>query len=284
MKNIRPTDSVIGATVYNVSLAEMPSAATIDWLEVALERHGVLIFPKQHISPKQQIDFSAALGPLDPTELESARLDGFEEIFVVGNAGKGIVSFSPENEDQDLEWHTDHIHREVPARASLLYAKEVPDAGGDTLFACMYHAYDSLDNSDKQAYSKLKMIHSTAGLERYLVNQNLGNTDGAQREGEHAEIIRPLIRVHPVTGRKALYFGNQITVGVVGWEQTRADQFLFNLTKHACQPAFQYRHKWRVGDAVLWDNRRVLHAGTYYDVEHSRRLMHRTTLIETESP
>ena len=283
MLEIQKIDTVIGAKILNISLAEVPNADTINALENALEFYGVLIFPEQNVSPRQLVDFSAALGPLELTELEDARLDGFEEIFVVGNVGKGLVSFSPETEGQELEWHTDHIHRDVPARASLLYAKEVPEKGGDTLFSCMYNAYDNLSESDKQAYCKLEMIHSASGLDEYLAKQNLDNSKSQSNKRIHKHVIRPLVREHPVTKRRALYFGNQITVGVVGWEQHRARRFVADLTDHACQEGFQYRHQWKANDAVLWDNRRVLHAGTPYDVNNTRRLMHRTTIRETES-
>ncbi len=282
MIEIQPKDTVIGAEVRGISLANVPAKNEIDQIESALEQYGVLVFPDQEIQPQEQIRFSAALGPLEKTELEKARLDGNEEIFVVGNVGKGLVSFSPQNNEQELEWHTDHIHHEVAARASLLYAIEVPEQGGDTLFSCMYHAYDTLTEQQKQAYTRLETINSASGLEHFLAKQNLSGTTGSQDGRKHDEVTRPLVRAHPHTGRRALYFGNQITTGIVGWDEERARKFISDLTKHACQAAFQYRHQWKVGDAVLWDNRRVLHAGTTYDVINERRLMHRTTLRETE--
>ena len=128
---------MIGARVHNLSLADIPDAGTVNDIEAALEIHGILIFPEQEITPQQMIDFSSTLGDLELTELEAARLENHEEIFVVGNVGKGLVSFSPDNDEQELEWHSDHIHHEVAARASLLYAKEVPDVGG-RYAVCLY--------------------------------------------------------------------------------------------------------------------------------------------------
>ena len=141
---VDPLESVIGARVTGISLADLPSTEEIDVIETALEAHGVLVFPNQAITPAQQVAFSAAFAPLEMTELEKARLPCQPEIFVVGNVGKGLVSFAPAEDGGELEWHTDHIHQEVPARASLLYALEVPEEGGDTLFACMYTAYAAL--------------------------------------------------------------------------------------------------------------------------------------------
>ena len=141
MIEYQPTDAVIGAIVTGISLAVNPDNSTIDSIETALEKHGVLIFRDQQIIPEQQVAFSSAFADLELTEVENARLQGVGEIFVVGNAGNGLVSFSPKDESLDLDWHTDHIHREIAARASMLYALEVPNKGGDTLFSCMYYAF-----------------------------------------------------------------------------------------------------------------------------------------------
>lgn len=286
MISIEPVDAVLGAKVTGLSLSEIPDSETIQIIEVALERYGVLIFPQQEITPQQQIDFSAAFADLELTELEKARLPGYEAIFVVGNVGMGLVSFAPEKVGDELEWHTDHIHRQVAARASLLYALEVPEQGGDTLFSCMYHAYDSLTEQQKSNYCKLQGINSAAGLEHYLARQKLrhstGSNVGSMGKRNFQSINRPLVREHPLSKRRALYFGNQITMGIVGWDDEMSAKFIDDLTTHACQSAFQYRHKWKAGDAVLWDNRRVLHAGTPYDTKNSRRHMHRTTWKEDQ--
>ncbi len=281
MIEFEPMKAVIGARVSGISLADVPNVDTVELIEHALEKYGVLVFSDQVITPQQQVVFSAAFAELELTELEDARLEGAEEIFVVGNVGKGLVSFSPRDADQELEWHTDHIHRQVAARASLLYALEVPTEGGDTLFACMYSAFDSLDDAEKRRYCDIEAINSSWGLERYLTEQGLGESEGSAGRRAQDSMVRPLVRRHPLTGRRALYFGNQVTVCLVGESEATSRSFIAGLTRQACQPAFQYRHQWQVGDAVLWDNRRVLHAGTPYDTEHARRLMHRTTWRES---
>jgi taurine dioxygenase len=281
--NIEACESVIGARVLGMTLNSPPDQQTINALENDLEKYGVLIFPEQNISPAQHISFSQAFAPLELTGVTHARLDGFEEIFVVGNSGEKLVTFSPLTPDGELEWHTDHIHRKVPARASLLYAKEVPDEGGDTLFACMYHAYDALSDKQKTEYDKLQVVNSVAGLQRYLIRQGHEfGSDTRDPEVTDDQVIWPLVRHHPLSGRHSLYFGNQVSVGVIGFAAEKALKFIADLTEHACRIEFQLRHHWQAGDAVLWDNRRVLHAGTPYDVENTRRLMHRTTWRETE--
>ncbi|MDD9902392.1 MAG: TauD/TfdA family dioxygenase [Rhodospirillaceae bacterium] len=278
---VAPLAGVIGATVTGVDMRQVPDAALIDTIETALERHGVLIFPEQVMSPAEQVAFSAALGPLEPTGNIDARLDGHPEIFVVGNTGARPVTFAPQAGSEDLEWHTDHIHRAVPARASMLYAKEIPPDGGDTLFACMYSAYDALSAEDKASYESLNAVHSVSGLRAYLQQQSGDKPYDAGRQAPVPDAVTwPLVRHHPVTGRKALYFGAKVTVGIEGWPPDKALAFVAGLTAHATQDAFVYRHVWRVGDAVLWDNRRALHAATPFDLDSHRRLMHRTTLRE----
>ena len=271
----------IGAVVYDVSLSKVPKDIVLGQIEDALEEHGVLVFPKQHaVTPEQQIAFSLALGPLDVTDVDYAFLPDHPEIFVVGNTGEQPVTFSPADENGELEWHTDHIHLAVPARASLLLAKAVPPIGGDTLFACMYSAYDTLPPDQQILCDSLEVVNDVSGLLSYLDDQGL---DTETRNNERASPVTwPLVRAHPRTGRKALYFGNQVSVGIVGWTDGEAKSFISQLTEHACAPTFQYRHKWQVGDAVLWDNRRVLHAGTPYDLAGAPREMHRTTIRETE--
>src|SRR5437899_12021315 len=137
----QPCQAVLGAEVEGVDLRQIPDAATIDVLEEALERYGVLIFPAQALAPEEQVAWSRAFGPLALTRGTETRLPHCPEIFVVGNTIDPPVTFAPITEHDELDWHSDHIHLEVPARASLLYARAVPQQGGETLFACMYTAY-----------------------------------------------------------------------------------------------------------------------------------------------
>jgi alpha-ketoglutarate-dependent taurine dioxygenase len=146
----------------------------------------------------------------------------------------------------------------------------------------MYSAYDGLTEKEKAEYCELEIVNSASGIEYYLEEQGLLAGSRSESDKRCKKVLRPLVREHPLTGRRALCFGNKVSVGVVGWSQSKARRFIDALTEYACQLSYQYRHKWQVGDAVLWDNRRVLHAGMPYDTVHTRRLMHRTTWRETE--
>ncbi|MEM7210470.1 MAG: TauD/TfdA family dioxygenase [Pseudomonadota bacterium] len=280
---ILPTNSVIGAEVLGAPLIRVPSDAEIEAVEQALERYGVLIFRGQEITPAQQIAWSRAFAELEQTARVDARLEGHPEIFVVGNTGKRIVSFAPADGSDDLEWHADHIHLEQTARASMLYCLETPPVGGETLFACMYHAYDSLPRDAQAEADGLTALHSVSGLQRFLrAKGEKGAADGGYASPEALVVRWPLVRRHPRSGRKALYFGSMVTIGIEGWEVDRADAYITAMNRDATRPEFRYVHKWTPGDAVLWDNRRVLHAGTPFDGAAYRRRMYRTTFREDQ--
>lgn len=283
MLQFEPTEAVIGARVTGISLTTPPTPDQIARIETALERYGVLIFPDQDISPAQQIAFSAAFAALEKTARVSARLKGYPEIFVVGNVDGQVVSFAPADGSEDLEWHSDHMHLETPARASLLYCLETPPEGGETVFACMYSAFDALDPAAQKQAEGLVAQHSLSGLQTFLRHKGVKGAAEGRYDSPDALVVEwPLVRRHPLTGRKALYFGSKVTIGIAGWPAEKAAAYLANLEATATVDAFRYNHKWKPGDAVLWDNRRVLHAGTPFDMTRFTRRMHRTTWREDE--
>lgn len=283
MIEIVPTEKAIGAEVRGICLSDLPSEGARDLIESALERHGVLIFRDQTIDPAQQIAWSRALAELELTARVDARLDGYPEIFVVGNTGERIVSFASADGSGDLEWHADHMHLEQPARASMLYCVEAPPVGGETVFACMYHAFDALSPEQQSLAEGLTALHSVSGLQSFLRTKGeVGAAEGTYDSKESLVVRWPLVRHHPMTGRRSLYFGSKVTIGIEGWDALQAKAYLRDLEALATQPEHRYAHFWKPGDAVLWDNRRVLHAGTPFDASTYRRRMYRTTLREDQ--
>jgi taurine dioxygenase len=279
--DFQPTGSVIGAVVSGLSLAQTLSPDAIAQIEEALEVYGVLIFPNQDITAAQQVAFSKAFATLEQTGRIAARHAAHPEIFVIGNVDGKLVSFAPALGSDELEWHADHMHLEAPARASLLHCLETPNEGGKTLFACMYGAYDALSAAEKSKADGLVACHSAGGLQSFLRTKgDEGAADGEYAFPEALTVEWPLVRSHPRSGRKSLYFGSKVTVGIKGWEADTARDYLDALEVKATAVPLRYAHKWAVGDAVLWDNRRVLHAGTPYDLSASSRRMHRTTWRE----
>lgn len=281
--DIEPMNAPLGARVRGLNLARVPTEAQIAAVEEALEKYGVLVFPEQEISPAEHVAFSRSFAELEMTMRIEARLPEHPEIFVVGNTGEKLVSFAPKNPDDPVEWHADHMHLAVPARASLLHALEVPAVGADTLFSCMYRAFDALSIDGQNDARTLTMRHSVSGLKKFLRTKGQTGADQAAYESpDHFVATWPLVRHHPVTGRPSLYFGSQVTIGIEGWPEDRALAYIETLAAIASRPDHIYRHRWQAGDAVLWDNRRTVHAGTPFDVERYRRCMHRTTWREDQ--
>ena len=166
--SLTPGSAIIGARVEHLDLKQPVTTDVLAAVEAALERYGVLVFPSQKIEPAALVKFSRAFGYLEVAPPEDGAHPRYPEILIVGNPPGMLISFSPQRPDGDLEWHTDHIHHTHPARASILHALEVPHEGGDTLFSCMFSAYETLSESEQRDYETLQMIHSVEGLRNYI--------------------------------------------------------------------------------------------------------------------
>ncbi|NJN51939.1 MAG: TauD/TfdA family dioxygenase, partial [Gammaproteobacteria bacterium] len=175
-------------------------------------------------------------------------------------------------------WHTDHSYDVVPAMCSILHALEVPDYGGDTLFAGMGAAYDALSDGFKEMLASLKAVHSSrhvfgaAGLAKRGSGDRIGNPEAATQDAVHPVVIR-----HPETGRRLLYVNPGFTRSIEGWNQKESDQLLEFLYRHAMSPEFQTRWHWQKGSLAMWDNRATWHYALN-DYQGERRHMHRITV------
>lgn len=281
--NIEPMTAPLGARITDFSLARVPSDSERDEIEVLLERFGVLVFTDQQLEPHAQVAFSRAFAELlEPNNLTARHAD-HPELFVIGNVGEKLVTFSPNKTGEALEWHADHMHVERPARASLLYALQVPPVGGETHFSCMYAAYDALEPNEQKEAASLTARHSASGLFQFLDTYADQSASKSDFGGAPPPLVGwPLVRHHPVSGRSSLYFGSHVSVGIDGWPRDKAQRYFQRLTAIANRTENVYTHRWSKNDAVLWDNRRVLHAGGAYDIHAHRREMHRTTWAEDQ--
>ena len=171
-------------------------------------------------------------------------------------------------------WHTDDSFMREPCSLTMLYGVVVPAIGGDTLFANMYAAYDDLPSATRARIDGLHVVH------KYSSSRKLGrvSTRPAEEMAAMPEAIHPLVRTHPETRRKALYLNPNRMEQVVAMERSDSDRLLDELIAHATQPKFQYRHKWRRGDIVIWDNRCTLHKANADYPEGEQRLMHRVVV------
>ena len=280
---ITPSDATLGAVVSNVRLNALDDAAFAA-IEAAWNTHAVLIFPGQHLSDEEQIAFSRRFGPLerslsanhihhDPTviHLTNIREDGG-----LLPADHGVNLLLKGNN----YWHTDSSYKRIPAKASLLAAKVVPNDGGETAFADMRAAYDALDPAMQDWLADRIAVHS------YGYSQGkVGGTKAITPDEWEAlpPVEQPVIRTHPATGRRNLYIGRHAS-HIVGEDHDESRKLLEQLCIEACRPPRIHVHKWQVGDLVIWDNRCVLHRGLGHPLDQPRHMVRTTVAGDSDGP
>lgn len=274
MRNMKleivPTSGAVGAFVQGVDLAHDLDVSAISLMQSALGEHGVLFFRDQNLTPEQHIAFAEKFGTIN-----------VNRFFKSTSAYPQIAEVRKEP-DQKTNigggWHTDHSYDQEPALGSVLLAREIPPRGGDTLFASMMLAYDTLSSGLKKTLEGLRAVHSsrhvfgTKGQQDRAMGDRLKNPELATQDAVHPVIIR-----HPISGRKVLYINPGFTTHIEGWTETESKPFLEMLYAHARRPDFQYRFQWQAGSIAFWDNRSTWHYAVN-DYQGERRLMHRITI------
>ena len=273
---ITPTDATLGAVVSNVRLDALDDK-TFAAIEAAWHTHAVLVFPGQDLSEEEQVDFSRRFGPLERS-LTKTHTKGDPAIIHLSNVKKDGSLWAAQSDTGLMlkgnnYWHTDSSYKRVPAKASLLSAKIVPETGGETAFADMRAAYDGLDRELQDWLEGKIAVHS------YAYSQGkVGGTDALSQDEWDAlpPVEQPVIRTHPATGRRNLYIGRHAS-HIVGEDPGESRKLLETLCEDACRPPRILIHKWQVGDLVIWDNRCVLHRGLGHPPDQPRRMV-RTTV------
>jgi taurine dioxygenase len=268
---IHPVSTAVGAEVLGLDLADTLPDATIEAIRRALFEQGVVFFRDQKLTPEQHVAFARRFGEINVNRFFKA-VDGYPMIAEVRKEPEQTGNIGG-------NWHTDHSYDQAPAMGSILYAREVPETGGDTLFASMYAAYDALSGGLKETLERLQALHSSRhvfGVEAYAGRGDLKgrylNPNAATQDAIHPVVVR-----HPGTGRKALYVNPGFTVRFVGWTDEESRPLLHYLYQHAARPEFSYRFQWREGSLAFWDNRCTWHYALN-DYHGHRRLMHRITV------
>jgi taurine dioxygenase len=276
-----PTGRALGAEIRSADLASLDEARFAA-LERAWYQHQVILVRGQTLTDQDLIAFSRRLGDLDwaPVQETGRRfVEGLPEIYIVSNVkvnGEPIGSLGA----GEAVWHTDMSYLEVPPVASILYALEVPPAGGNTSFCSMYAIYDALPEATKHRVAKLKIKHDgTYNSGGYLRQGVTASDDPRTSPGA----VHPLVCTHPDTGRRMLYLGRRRNAYLVGLELAESEALLDELWGFVQQSEDIWEHVWRVGDLVLWDNRCTMHRRDPFD-DTSRRIMHRTQIKGRERP
>jgi alpha-ketoglutarate-dependent taurine dioxygenase len=265
---VTPLDATFGATVTDIRLASIDDATFAalyrTWLEYAL-----LVFPGQYLTKEEQVVFARRFGALefDLAPISNVRADGSVR---ADEANDDVVKVLKGN----MGWHCDSTYMPVQAKGAVFTAHVVPSSGGETAWADMRAAYDALDPAMKTRIADLSAYHSL-----HYSQSKLGHAHqaGSAYSGYGFQVkdppLRPLVKVHPETGRKALMVGRH-AYGIPGLAADASEQLLDALTAFACQPPRVYTHHWQPGDAVVWDNRCLMHRACPWDMRDPRVMYH----------
>ena len=279
--DIQPFDAPLGAEIIGLDLTQPLNDTDFARVHRAHLDHGLLVFRDQRITPQQQIDFSRRFGPLQIHVLKQFLLANHPEIFIISNVKENGQPIGLA--DAGKFWHSDLSYKEIPSLGSMLLAQELPEEGGDTLFASQQLAYEALPAELRQALEGKRAAHSYTA--RYADEVVAGVTRPALTEAQLAEVkavVHPVLRTHPETGRKGLFVNENFTTHILDVPEDESRQILAELFAHSARPEFIYRHQWQPHDMVFWDNRALVHLATGCP-SHQRRRMHRTT-IQGDAP
>jgi taurine dioxygenase len=273
--SVRPIAGSLGAEVAGVDLAGPLRNSVAEELRRAFVEHLVLFFRDQTLTPEQHLAVSRLFGPL-------ARMPYVKHM----DAYPDIIAVLKEVDERNIStfgnaWHSDFSFLERPPLGSLLYAREVPRFGGDTIWANMYAAYDALSDGMKRMLDPLRAMHSgrpygTGGVPKDL---KVSRSIAIERDNPEAdrETAHPVVRLHPESGRKALYVNEIYTMRLENMTAAESRPLLHFLYEHCTRPEFACRFRWAPGSLAIWDNRCTLHYAVN-DYDGERRLMHRTTV------
>lgn len=279
---VRPLTPKVGAEMVGIDLAAVTEDQFIA-IRDAFDRHAGLLFRGQDLSPEQLVAFSRRFGDLDHAPvMESGRtaVAGLPEVYLVSNIkdgdGKAIGSLGA----GEAVWHTDMSYLDMPPDISMLHAIEVPPVGGDTWLCGMHAAYQALPDDLKRRVAGLRIKHDGTYNSGGYVRQGVTPTDDPR---ESPGTYHPVLCAHPRTGQPLLYLGRRRMAHVEGLDLAESEALLDDLWAYATREENAYRHAWRVGDVLMWDNRATMHRRDPFDAD-SRRLMRRTQVRGATKP
>ena len=268
--NVQPLKPGFGAEVLGIDLATA-DAATLAAVVETFQKTGAILLRGQSLGPDQLLAFVRAFGEPEGHALQDFTLPGYPNIYVLSNK---VADGKPIGAHNDgIGWHTDFSFRAEPVMCTMLYAVEVPPEGSDTLLADVCAAWDALPAERQRQLDGLVLHHS---YQHFMENREFGRqTLSDELKAENPDVFHPLIRTHPADGRKALWVSTGTVKAVVGMPQAEGLALIDELVDFVTQDRFVFRHKWRAGDVLMWDNRCTLHTGTLYDDKRYVREMHR---------
>ncbi len=267
--DVRPIAGALGAEIHGINLASELDSGTVAAIRRAFLDHLVIFFRDQQLPPERFLAFARRLGT--PVEYPLVKgIDGYPEIIRVAKLEDETVNFGG-------IWHSDTTYLEAPPMGTMLVAREVPPIGGDTLFANMYLAYETLSGGMKRLLEGLKGISTSVKADATRTREDRIKSDPTTQSRHEFVAEHPVVRTHPETGRKALYVNVAHTVRFAGMTEAESAPILGYLFQHQVRPEFTCRFAWRAGSLAFWDNRATQH-NPVNDYHGYRRVMHRITL------
>jgi len=272
--NIEPLHTEFGARISGVDLSRELDQASFEQIELAINRYSFLLFKNQQMNDRVHLDFTHRFGELEEEHVSYYSRGEITYIGTVGNIdehGNKVSARQIKSSTGNEMWHSDSSFREIPAMYSLLTAYEVPDEAGETAFASARSAYQRLDAATRE------LIDDRVGIHDYIYSRTQISED-AVNQGQRIymhPVRQRLVRQNPVTGERNVYVGSHVKE-IEGMPDAEAKPLIKRLIGEVTRPESVYRHRWQVGDFVIWDNRCLLHCGCGYDAEKYRRRMHQT--------
>jgi alpha-ketoglutarate-dependent 2,4-dichlorophenoxyacetate dioxygenase len=277
---LAPLHPTLGAEVRGVDLTRPVMPEVFAEIDAAFNRHGILVFPEQPVTDEQQLAFTRLFGPLEvnpnyagakmrlrPDVADISNLDA-EERVLARDDRRNLFNIG------NQLWHTDSSFKRIPAKCSLLSAREIPGSGGETEFADLRAAWDALPDARKRELQALVVEHSI-----FRSRSQIGFADfNDEIFKQLPPVPQALVRHHRYSGRTSLYLASHAS-HIIGWPVEEGRALIEELIAFATQPQFVYQHRWTVGDLVIWDNRCTMHRGRPYD-DTQRRVLHRTTVSD----
>jgi alpha-ketoglutarate-dependent 2,4-dichlorophenoxyacetate dioxygenase len=279
--------AVLGAEVTGVLLRDLTDPETLARLRIGMDEHAVLVFRGQALNSEQQLAFAQRFDGMLHSKTSVAVLGknrfGNEALTDISNVGADGEILAADNRLRmstisNRLWHTDASFQDPPGRYSMLSAHVVPPVRADTEFADMRAAYDALDEATRSSLEGLQVFHSIA-----YSREVMGFEFSAQEKEQLKGAVHPLVRTLPRSGRRSLYLASHAS-HIVGMPVPEGRLILRDLSEHATQPQFVYRHEWRVHDFVIWDNRTTMHRARPFDDKKYRRELRRTTTLDLPLP
>jgi taurine dioxygenase len=272
---VRPLTPNLGAEIIGVNLAAGINGSIFDAIYEAFLRYQVLRFGVQDLPPGRQVEFARRFGEVQVHVMNQYHDGGYPELYRLSNLDENGNPNGRHPDKGTLAWHTDGSWRRVTGQATIIYSEIVPLEGGETHFCDMYGAYERLSDAWKARIAGLRAVHNL-DFSRTRRHGEDPMTEAQKREVPPVD--HPMVRTHPETGRKCIFLGDHAQY-IVGMDYDAGRALIDELNALAIHPDLSYRHRWSVGEMLVWDNRCVQHRATEFDIERDRRVIRRCTVL-----